>query len=77
MSEQTTCEPLSHENVAWAAIPQTTHPDSYQFLASPAKVGSSTVVRVPLRHFAWEEALGLIGQAEPSSSCGSPRPRSR
>jgi ketosteroid isomerase-like protein len=45
VSEQTTCEPLSHENVAWAGIPQTTHPGSYQLLASPAKVGSSTEVR--------------------------------
>jgi hypothetical protein len=45
VSEQTTCEPLSHENVAWAGIPQTTHPGSYQFLARPAKVGSCTEVR--------------------------------
>jgi hypothetical protein len=26
VSEQTTCEPFSRENVAWAGIPQTAHP---------------------------------------------------
>ena len=49
MSEQTTCEPRSHKNVAWAGIPQTTHPGSYQLLVSPAKVGSSTEVSVTVR----------------------------